>query len=158
MKASKPSFQDYKLLIYSTLHKLNIPEPFDDYLQEAYLVFQKSVHNYCPSKSKFSTYFVHELIFHLRSYMRKEQRNEKIRILLPPPPHSPDETLHEHSLLYDLLHHSNLSLQERNVCLLSYQGYTVAEIARKQKVSESTIKRRRKSIRNKVGTLLFMWE
>ncbi|MGI8316719.1 sigma-70 family RNA polymerase sigma factor [Halobacillus mangrovi] len=151
------SFQDHALLIYSTLHKLNIPEPFDDYYQEAYLVYQKSVRTYNPSRAKFTTYFVYKLNHHIRDLLKKEQSYKSIVFYTPPSP-NPDETLHEQSLLYDLENHSNLTPQEKSVFLLTYQGFTIKEIAHKMEVSESTIKRRRKNIKEKTQGLLFMVE
>ncbi|ARI76168.1 sigma-70 family RNA polymerase sigma factor [Halobacillus mangrovi] len=153
MKTNR-SFQDHTLLIYSTLHKLNIPEPFDDYYQEAYLVYQRSVRTYNPSRAKFTTYFVHKLNHHMRGLLKKEQSYKSVFFLTPPS----DETLHEQSLLYDLEYHSNLTPQEKTIFSLTYQGFTVKEIAHKMKVSESTIKRRRKNIKEKTQELLFMAE
>ncbi|QAS53388.1 RNA polymerase sigma factor [Halobacillus litoralis] len=152
MKTNIPIFHECEGLIYFTLRRLNIPEPHDDYFQEGYLIFRKSLEKYDSSlKSKFSTYFTHILYRHFQSHLRKEQREREATAQLSHnTPLKWSDPLLEPLILVDILHYSALTPLESSIFHFTYSGFTVRETAVLTERSVSTIKRARKRLKQKL--------
>lgn len=146
-----PTFEECERLLFSSLRKFNIAEPFDDFLQEAYFIFNECCRKYDGRRGKFTTYFVCKFEYHLKSYLRDERRQQHIiHLLLCPPTRKDDNPIDEHLLLLDILHHYQLTTLEQDIFLLSYKGFTISKIATRKNVSLSTVKRTRKRIKQKL--------
>ncbi|WP_396265814.1 sigma factor [Halobacillus shinanisalinarum] len=74
-------YEVYQRLVYTVLKKLNVRKPYEDYLQEAYFIYDKCMNNYDSTKSNFSTYFTNQLTFYYMSLFRK-QRDQSSRLAL----------------------------------------------------------------------------
>ncbi|MBH0230680.1 sigma-70 family RNA polymerase sigma factor [Halobacillus yeomjeoni] len=146
------SFEQVRKLTYYTLKRMNIPKPYDDHFQEAFLVFNNCLCRYNPKRSKFSTFYVHNLHHHYKNLYRNEKRHHSSCYLLPSPVQPPD-TIDTTLMLHDLIYHSHLSALEKDVLLLAYEGYTVKETAEKKNISISTVKRTRKKLKEKLSHL-----
>ncbi|GEN54671.1 RNA polymerase sigma factor [Halobacillus faecis] len=155
MKDPILDFHAYQRLIHSHLRRWNLPEPYEDCLQESYLIYSRCVERYDPERSKFSTFFIQSLYRHFQTMNRKNHRGrEAVRffsIHLHPLEKDP---LQEPLLLFDLHHYSSLTLMEQVIFEQSYAGYTVNQIAQLTGVSPSTIKRARKQMKRKVSSCL----
>ncbi|CDQ18898.1 RNA polymerase sigma factor, sigma-70 family [Halobacillus karajensis] len=151
MKNPIPPFHECKSLIHSTLRHWNVPEPYDDHLQESYFVYTRCAERHDPKRSKFSTYFTYALLWHFQTMERKEYKERKAAHLFSlQHPLREKDPQHENLLLFDIYHHASLTNRERFIFQYCYNGHTVEEIASATGKSPSTIKRARKQIKLKV--------
>ncbi|WP_173915571.1 sigma-70 family RNA polymerase sigma factor [Halobacillus sp. Marseille-Q1614] len=144
--SNKSQFIEYQPLVYSTLHKLRVPRPYDDYVQEAYFVYEKCRHNYDPSLSKFSSYFTLHLLYYYKSLFRKKKKP-----LLAFVPSLHTDPLLDVITLWDITDHCHLTNVEKDVLFLTLKDWTIKEISCHIDRSPSTIKRARRSIRKKIS-------
>lgn len=142
------TYEEFNRLTCYTLRRMNVPGPYDDHLQEAYFVYLKTLQRYNPSKSKFSTFFVYQLRHHYKTLFRNEQQSKDSLARLQEASETSCTMPQEHLLLTDFF--DQLTIFERDIVKFAYDGYTVYEIAKLKKVSESTIKRTRKKIKQKL--------
>ncbi|WLR48997.1 sigma-70 family RNA polymerase sigma factor [Halobacillus litoralis] len=155
MKDPILEFHAYQRLIHSSLRHWNLPEPYEDCLQESYLIYLRCVERYEPERSKFSTFFIQSLYRHLQTMHRKNHRGKEAVHFFslhqkPLEKDPPQEDL----LLFDIHHYSSLTPMEQIIFEQSYTGYTVNQIAVLTGKSPSTIKRARKQIKRKVAGCL----
>lgn len=149
-------FEDFDRLVYSTLRKLNIAGPHDDYRQEAYFIYWNSKEKHNPVLSKFSTYFTYELRHHFLSTVRKEKRDQQVRqgylhqTLLK----TKEDPLDEQTMLFDIHHNYHLTPLEREVFQLTYEGFPVKDIAAMKQISLSTVIRVRNRLKVKIARQL----
>ncbi|WP_226581249.1 LuxR family transcriptional regulator [Halobacillus litoralis] len=152
MKEEIPVFHDCEGLIYYTLKRLEVPEPYEDYYQESYLVYHRIVSSYNPSRSKFTTYYGHALYYHFQTLIRHEQRRqEAVHSLSMNSFFCASDPLTVNLSLIDI--HRVLSSFEHSVLRLTSMGYTTEEIADRLNRSNSTIKRARRRSRQKLTRL-----
>ncbi|UOQ45669.1 sigma-70 family RNA polymerase sigma factor [Halobacillus salinarum] len=157
MRSATLPFQDYEPYIYYALHKLHIPPPHEDHYQDAYFIYQRCEKNYDPSLSKFSTYFTQQFIHFLQSQQRTARlRSPQVHIIESAV--FPKSFLRDPStdwiLYYDVFHNSELSPLESTIVKLSLEEFTINEISRILKVSPSTVNRKKKGIKKKLGKVL----
>ncbi|SDJ23380.1 RNA polymerase sigma factor [Salimicrobium halophilum] len=138
-----PPFSTFRPLIYRALHNLHLPPPYEDDLQEAYLIYHEALESYDPHKSKFSTYFYRKLNYHYLSEIRKNRERQAMlsRILV----------LHPSSHVDHYFIHPSLSDREQRILQLSIEGYTTDDIALMLSLSKSTILRERKKLQRKLS-------
>ncbi|MBN9655100.1 sigma-70 family RNA polymerase sigma factor [Halobacillus sp. GSS1] len=151
MKDHILDFPAYQRLIHSCLLRWKLPEPYEDCLQESYLIYVRCVEKYDSERSKFSTFFIQTLYRHFQTMNRKNHQNRKAIQLfsIHQKPHEKDP-LHEPLLLLDIYHYSSLTYMERVIFEKSYTGYTVNQMKLLIGKSPSTILRARRQIRRKV--------
>ncbi|MGP4074632.1 sigma-70 family RNA polymerase sigma factor [Halobacillus sp. K22] len=144
-------FEDYQALVRDVLNKLGIPLPYEDYIQDAYFVYEQCRKRYDSSLAKFSTYFTSQLNYHFRTILRKEhQYLNRITIMSRKEKGFFPDPTSEFNQFYDVFYCSQLSSLESEILHLTLQGYTVDEISAERSVSVSTVKRYRKKIKQKV--------
>ncbi|WP_394218198.1 RNA polymerase sigma factor [Halobacillus trueperi] len=154
MKDSILDFHAYQRLIHSSLRHWNLPESYEDCLQESYLIYLRCGERYDPERSKFSTFFIQSLYRHFQTMNRKNHRSrEAVHFFSIHHLHEKDP-LQEPLLLFDIHHYSSLTLKEQIIFEQCYTGYTANEIALRIGVSLSTIKRARKQMKRKVYSSL----
>ncbi|MFC7321829.1 sigma-70 family RNA polymerase sigma factor [Halobacillus campisalis] len=146
MNESPSSFESYRDLVYYTLNRLNVPLPYEDLIQEAYFIYVQCIARYDPYRCKFSTYFTHKLLYFFKSYLRNDQRASPLYIEREL---SIDPSL-DIILLHDIYSHCRLTSLEQTVVELTLEEYTIIEISEITNKSESTVKRTRKSLKNKL--------
>ncbi len=139
------SFMKYQSLIYYTLHKLKAPLPYEDYVQEAYIVYEKCRKTYNPSLSRFSTYFTYQLIYCFQSILRK---NHHLPFFIES--FQENDPFTDVITYLDLLQNCKLTDFEKEVLLLFLKGCRVNEASYYLQCSPSTIKRMRKTLRLKI--------
>lgn len=137
-------FPDYYPMITDVLHLLRIPPPYEDERQEAYFVYHRCAGNYNPSRSKFSTYYYHELKFHYQSALRKSKRRKEI--LTATPPRLPSVHIDHYFI------HPGFNDREEKIFTYSMEGYTTEDIASLLAISKSTVLRERKKLRQKLSS------
>ncbi|WP_153017425.1 sigma-70 family RNA polymerase sigma factor [Halobacillus sp. KGW1] len=147
-----PSFFCCQNLVYQILHRHKIPEPYEDYCQEAYFIYKHCEETYDSSRGKFSTYYFHHLSWKLLSHLQSKRRLQLISTTQHPPFPHPKNDLHDRMFLLDLSLHADLTALEQSTCLLAMAGYRTYEIAGKIGKSESTVLRLRKSLREKLSS------
>ncbi|UOR11335.1 sigma-70 family RNA polymerase sigma factor [Halobacillus amylolyticus] len=144
-------YEDYQGLVYTVLKKLNMKKPYEDYIQDAYFIYDQCMKNYDSTKSNFSTYFTIQLTFYYMSLFRK-QRDQSSRLSLlghcSKDSFTPDPILDWISL-HDIFYYCDLTEFEKSVVRLTLGGCTVGEISEAESVSETTVKRARKMIKEK---------
>lgn len=140
------AFESYESLIYYTLRKLNVPDPHEDYIQEAYFVYDHCTNRYDPSLAKFSTYFTHQLLYYYKSLLRKNSQQLRAAYMTEPI----DDPIFDVMTLHDIYDHCHLTNIEKMVVTLSLEEYTVQEVAFQLGISVSTVKRTRKSLKQKI--------
>lgn len=155
MKDHILDFPAYQRLIHSCLRRWKLPEPYEDCLQESYLIYVRCVEKYDYKRSKFSTFFIQSLYRHFQTMNRRNHQNrEAIHFFsIQQNPHEKDP-LHEPLLLLDIHHFSSLTLIEQAVFERCYTGYTVNQISSLIGKSPSTILRARRQIRRKTADCL----
>ncbi|ASF40551.1 LuxR family transcriptional regulator [Halobacillus halophilus] len=145
-------FEDYHALVHHVLHQLGMPLPYEDYIQDAYFVYEQCIQRYDASLSKFSTYFTWQLHYHFRTIIHKEQQyRNRISIMYPKEKGFFPDPTSEFNQFYDVFYCSQLNSLESEILHLTLQGFTVEEISADRSVSVSTVKRYRKKIKHKVG-------
>ncbi|MCA0971533.1 sigma-70 family RNA polymerase sigma factor [Halobacillus litoralis] len=142
------SFEECRPLIFHSLKNFHLSESDEDYIQEGYFIFDLCRQRHDPSRSKFTTYFVQQFNFYLKSHVRNEQRKKQAVQLLSEP--HQEDPLEEPLLLLDLLTHHQLTPIEQEILHLSYKGYPSQIIADKKDLSLSTIQRARRRIKQKL--------
>lgn len=138
-------FLSYYPLIYCTLKKSHLPPPYEDYVQDAYFIYKKCLDSYDPSLCRFSTYFYYHLSYYYKSIIRKAVKPNKATPLLSH--HNP---FLDFIYWYDIYTNYSLTPREKHLLTLSLKEYTIPEIELHLRISASTIKRLRKSIRQKL--------
>ncbi|MGR9048579.1 RNA polymerase sigma factor [Halobacillus faecis] len=155
MKDPILEFHAYQRFIHSSLRHWNLPEPYEDCLQESYLIYLRCAERYEPERSKFSTFFIQSLYRHFQTMHRKNHRGKEAAhfFSVHQRPQEKDP-LQEDLLLFDIYHFSSLTPMELFIFEQIYTGYTVNQIALLTGKSPSTIKRARKQIKRKVAGCL----
>ncbi|MFD2923099.1 RNA polymerase sigma factor [Halobacillus naozhouensis] len=143
-------YASYQGLVYLVLYKLNVRKPHEDYLQEAFFIYDECKKSFDPSRANFSTYFTNRLIFYFKSLFRKQkfQSSRLSSLCRYDGSYSPDPIM-DWLFFHDIFHYCCLNEFEKNVLRLSLQGCTVGQIAAAEAVSPATVKRARKAIREK---------
>ncbi|WP_079528059.1 RNA polymerase sigma factor [Halobacillus hunanensis] len=144
------SYEHYQRLVYLVLHKLHVRKPHEDYLQEAFFIYDACKESFDPTRANFSTYFTSQLTFYLKSLFRKQKiQSSRLSMLSRyDGSFSPDPIIDLISF-HDIFHYAALTSFEKNVLRLSLQGCTVGQIAVSESVSPATVKRARKAIKEK---------